>query len=282
MDKPHKTMRHTILSLLLALPLAAAAQQFEANGITYEVMRNYSGSVAVVRGTKTYSGTINLPSSVSYNGTSYAVRAIAAGAFGDSYISSISFPYSLSEIGADAFKNCRNLWDIKIPTHVERLGAGSFEGCTSLTNVEFGYSNMRELPSRLFAGCQSLRSVRMPPYITSIGDNCFRDCRSLANISIPNRVEAIGASAFQGCRALSSINLPSQVRRIGSYAFGGCYVLKTITCESRAPYAIYETTAFRGDGTDLYRSAKLCVPRGSLQQYKQTAGWREFQKIEEQ
>lgn len=274
---------------LLSLALIAAAslqpvpaQTFEAGGVTYEVMRYYSGSVAVTRSNRTYSGSVSIPSSVSHEGRTYSVRAIADRAFKDSYVSSLSLPYSLTDIGTEAFKGCRNLWRLSVPSGVDRLGEGCFEDCTSLSQAEFGYSSgLRSLPDRCFRNCNSLRTVRLPQYITAIGDECFRDCRSLNEVEIPYRVETVGSNAFRACRSLSRITLPQSLRRLGSYCFGACHSLRIVTSESHSPYAIYEATAFRSDGTDLHRQATLRIPRGSLPRYRQANGWREFEKIEE-
>lgn len=274
---------------LLSLAFLAAsmlppvcAQTFEQGGVAYEVMRSYSGSVAVTRGNRAYSGSVNIPSSVSHEGRTYTVRAVADRAFKDSYVSSLTLPYGLSEIGAEAFKGCRSLWRLSVPPGVGRLGAGCFEDCTGLSQADFGYSSsLRELPARCFKGCYSLREVRLPQYITAIGEECFRECRSLTAVEIPYRVETIGSNAFRACRSLAAVTLPADLRRLGGYCFGACYALRTVTAKSTSPYPIYEYTALRGDGTDICRQATLRVPRGSLNNYRQSAGWRDFGKMEE-
>ncbi len=268
----------TLLQTLLLFP--AIAQRFEVDGITYE-KQSYSSEVAVVRGQRSYSGSIYIPSSVSYQGRSYNVRAIGEGAFKDSYVSSVNLPYSLNVIGDAAFKGCRALWRISIPSNVSRIGQSCFEDCTSLRDVEFSYNNFRELPYRCFRNCNSLRTIRMPQYITSIGDACFEDCRSLVELVLPSRVETIGRDAFRACRSLREITLPNYLRRMGSYCFGSCYNLRTIISECRNPYNLYESTVFRGDGVNLYNQATLYVPRGSRNSYLRTNGWRDFQKVVE-
>lgn len=277
-----KTRRILLTFIAFAILLPLCAQTFETGGVTYEVMRSYSGSVAVVRSSRAYSGTINIPTSVSHEGKTYSVREIADRAFKDCYISNITLPYNLARIGAEAFKGCRNLWRVTLPSSLNSLGAGCFEDCTGMGQVDFGYSsNLRELPAHCFKNCNSLRTVSLPGYITAIGDDCFRDCRSLTAIDIPYRVETIGSNAFRACRSMSRVTLPASLRRLGGYCFGACYGLRTIVCQSRAPYAIYESTAFRSDGTDLYRQATLRVPYGAADYYRKTAGWHEFNEIEE-
>ena len=277
-------MKRLLSFALLAaiVSLSLCAQTFEQSGLTYEVMRSYSGSVAVTRGSRTYSGSVNIPSRVSYEGRTYSVRVIADRAFKDSYVSSLTLPYCLTEIGAEAFKGCRSLWRLSVPSGVSRLGAGCFEECTGLSQADFGYSSsLRELPARCFKNCNSLRGVRLPQYITAIGDACFQDCRSLVEVRVPDRVETIGNNAFRACRSLRGVTLPATLRRLGGYCFGACYALRTVTCESRNPYSAYEYSALRSDGVDICRQAILRVPRGSLNNYKQSVGWRDFERMEE-
>ena len=262
--------------------LWAQTRVFECSGVAYEVMHADGNSVAVVRGSRVYSGSVNIPGSVSHEGRSYSVRAIAEGAFRDSYVSNVSLPYNLAEIGAEAFKGCRSLSRINLPNNVGVIGAGCFEDCTALYTVDVGYSSsLRVLPARCFRNCNSLRELRLPPYITAIGDACFQDCRLLRTISIPCRVETIGSNAFRACRSLNSVTLPAALRKLGSCCFGACYNLRAVVCESRNPYPVYESTALRGDGVNIYRQATLRVPRGLLDNYKQVVGWREFGKMEE-
>ena len=279
MKKMNRLLSCALLVATAWMPLCA--QTFELNGVTYEVMRSYSGSVAVTRGNRTYSGSVNIPSSVSHEGRTYSVRAIADRAFKDSYVSYVTLPYSLAEIGEEAFKGCRGLSRISVSSNVSVLGRGSFEDCTSLREADFYYCSVRTLPDRCFKNCNSLLGLRMPQYITSIGDACFQDCRSLLEVCVPNRVETIGNSAFRACRSLRAITLPATLRRLGGYCFGACYALRTVTCESRNPYSAYEYTALRSDGTDISRQATLRIPRGSLNYYRQSVGWRDFVKVEE-
>ncbi|MBR6926822.1 MAG: leucine-rich repeat domain-containing protein [Bacteroidaceae bacterium] len=275
-------MKHFFTLLSFSLPLLLCAQSFEVNGITFEPRNSYSSEVAVTRGSRAYSGYVNIPSNVSHNGRNYTVSTIADRTFKDSYLSGLSLPYSISTIGNEAFKGCRGLSRINLPSALRSLGTSCFEDCANLYAVEFGYCDLRSLPERCFKGCSSLRTIRWPNYITSIGEACFQDCRSLTDVSIPYRVETLGRNAFRGCRSLNHVKLPQYLRRIESYCFGACYSLRKIVCESRNPYAVYDSSAFYSDGTNLFTQATLHVPRGSIRSYQSLIGWRDFKSIHEQ
>ena len=52
-------------------------------------------------------------------------------------IQSISFPDSITSIGAGAFQSCTNLINVTLGRSLERIGAGAFRGCTNLTSLHF-------------------------------------------------------------------------------------------------------------------------------------------------
>ena len=50
-----------------------------------------------------------------------------------------------------------------------------------------------------------IKSITLPPALTSICDSAFLECSSLTSITIPNSVTSIGDEAFRGCSFLTSI-----------------------------------------------------------------------------
>ena len=71
----------------------------------------------------------------------------------------------------------------------------------------------------MFANCISLRSIRLPQNIHSIGDSAFINCSSLESIQIPEGVTILGWYAFMGCSNLIDITIPESVEYIGYHAF---------------------------------------------------------------
>lgn len=80
------------------------------------------------------------------------------------------------------------------------------------------------------------RTVVIPSFITTIGDNAFRNCRTLESILLPSNLRRIGAYAFAGCTALSKVEFSDGYRsdpegcplEIGCRAFAGCTALTSI------------------------------------------------------
>ena len=102
--------------ILLLVPLASMAYDFEVDGIYYNFTGNSSVAVSVTykgddpwsddyRGP--YSGHITIPSAVKYNSKSYAVTSIGDYAFCNcSGLTSITIPKGVTSIGVETFERC--------------------------------------------------------------------------------------------------------------------------------------------------------------------------------
>ena len=216
--------------ILLMVPLASMAYDFEVDGIYYKLTG--SSSVAVTYKSKVtapYSGHITIPATVNYNNKSYPVTSISDDAFNRcSGLTSITIPEGVTSIGNMAFKSCSGLTSITIPEGVTSIGNGTFDGCKRLTSITIP-KGVTSIGNDAFYECSSLTSVTIPEGVTSIGDWAFRDCSSLTSITIPEGVTSIGWSAFSFCFKLTSITIPEGVTSIGGNAFWYCSSLTSIT-----------------------------------------------------
>ena len=148
---------------------------------------------------------------------------------GNSTITKVVIPKSVTTLGAGAFYNCNNLIDVNIPDSITSIGHYAFNGCTSLTSINIP-NNVTSIGDYAFGDCTSLTSINIPNNVTSIGYYAFGACSSLTSINIPNNVTSIGNNAFNACTSLISINIPNSVTSVGNNAFEGCTNLK-IYCE---------------------------------------------------
>ena len=136
-----KTLKHLFTALLLLCTTAVAANDFEVNGIYYNITDATNKTVEVTyRGTSYYSyeytGSVVIPENVAYNGTTYSVTTIGSEAFrGCSGLESITIPNSVTTIGNYAFYKCSSLTSITIPNSVTTIGEYAFSGCSSLTSI---------------------------------------------------------------------------------------------------------------------------------------------------
>ena len=172
--------------------IGASAHDIEvknADGVTiYYKITSEAGLAVSYRGNyydshyNEYTGTVNIPSTVKYNGTTYIVKSIGDYAFyGCSSLTSIEIPNSVKGIDYCAFSDCSDLTSIEIPNSVTSVGDFAFSGCSGLTSIE------------------------IPNSVTSIGRGAFLYCSGLTSVTIPNSVTSIGNYAFYNCTGLTEI-----------------------------------------------------------------------------
>ena len=243
------------------------AQTFTANAPTGQLLSfvvTYRSNVCVMAGNRNISGNLTIPSSVTYNGTTYTVESIenftnCAG------LTSVTIPNTVTSIGTGSFAYCSGLTSLVvssgntqfdsrgncnaiintrnnclvvgckntvIPNSVTSIGNAAFHGCSGLTSVTIPNSVV-SIGTHVFAACTGLTSVTIPNNgWAGISDCAFSGCTGLTSVTIPNTVTYIGTSAFDGCTGLASFTIPDAVTTIGSNAFKDCTSLPSVTIPS--------------------------------------------------
>lgn len=163
------------------------------------------------------------------SGMGMAIFTIGASAFrGCKNIAKLELPSTLSTIGQYSFYECIGLTDLVIPGSLKNIEISAFSSCKALKNITFK-SGVRTIQSNAFNTCEALEEVVLPSTLTTIGDGSFNGCKRLKKIDIPSSVTLIDKYAFTGCSALDSVKIAeSGLKTIGVGAFDGCSTLSRI------------------------------------------------------
>ncbi len=224
--KSRQKIKHIMKTKLFTLCLAlfAATNLFaydcKIDGIYYNLYYNNTAEVtneAGGFGAESYSGSVVIPSSITYNSKTYSVTTIGGFAFyGCTDLTSVTIPNSVTTIEGYAFCECSGLISITIPNSVTTIGDRAF---SSVNNIVYsGTATGSPWGARCVNGY-------VDGYLVySDASKTHLVCCSTAatgEITLPNSVTTIGEKAFYDCSGLISVAIPNSVTTIGGYAFGG-------------------------------------------------------------
>ena len=161
-------------------------------------------------------------------------------------------------IGRSAFKECKNLTTVQLPTTLKIIESDAFRECTSLSKINLP-KGLQELGGYVFYGCSSLSSIQIPSTLTNLGDRgaghhtftgsgltsisipasvnkmasyCFENCPNLTTVNINGSNLVIEYEAFCDCKKLSTVKMGAGVTSIDYNAFRGCSSLRNLTIGS--------------------------------------------------
>jgi sorbitol-specific phosphotransferase system component IIA len=206
------------------------------DGIYYDI----DGSVATVVGCADAVTELNIPGEIRYNRHKYSVTSIGAEAFKNcTGLTSVTIGNSVTTIGEDAFSSCTGLTLVTIGNSVTTIGNRAFAQCTSLqeftvdsNNECFATDSAGALYNKdftLLVACPAGKTYfDIPESVIVIGPYAFSG-GSLTSVTIPDSVTAIGKGAFYSCEGLTTVTIPDSVTAIGASAFSSCKGLTTVT-----------------------------------------------------
>jgi hypothetical protein len=212
-----KTLRITLLCILTIVSINVKALPVDrvVDGILYSIdssdmtaeVEDPCGRVGGNDWNLFYSGMVNIPSTITYEGETYTV----------------------TQILHDAFRGQKNLTGVVIPKTVKKIDYEAFQGCTNLATVVFASNGVLEsIERRAFYGC-AITSLNFPNSLTYVGEDAFHDCERLKSIKGGANIEIFDDNVFQGCISLTEVTFPQSLKTLGNLAFLNCESLMTVT-----------------------------------------------------
>lgn len=202
---------------------------------------------------------INLPDSVQSIGTAAFRRntgltdisgANGVDTIGDEAFSGCTMLGSLSmqclrTIGDSAFDGCNSMVSVKLPYTLKNIGRDAFRNCDALTGVfitdlsawasvsfDMGVSNPLMLAHSLYLNNRLVTDMVIPAGVTDIANYAFAGCTSLRSVTLPVDTRTVGSGSFSGCTEIIRVTATGMTQ-IGEKAFDGCSSLNEITLTAK-------------------------------------------------
>lgn len=214
-----KTIKQLLITIAVLLCSAtASAYDFEVDGIYYNIIPASEITLEVAHGDNHYTGTVVIPSTVTYKSKKLKVTRIGEDAFEDcKELVSVEIPNSVTSIGNGAFKYCDGLTSVVIPNSVTSIGYEAFNGCclkdlyiengteSLILNYSFNgpFFLCYELETLHLGRNLSYNYINSEKYVVSP----FCDNKYLTTVTIGSCVTKIADKTFDGCTALKELRI---------------------------------------------------------------------------
>ena len=250
--------RYVIFFLAIIAIHSAYAQNVTIDGLKYYLYTDTY--VADIDWRNTWRGELDIPSKIQYNGETYTVNGMAAGAFYHCVeLTRVMIPKTIDHIVNHVLSDDPNIGGAISPFYMN-----PFWGCTTLESIEVDEDNpsMRSIGGILFSKDGSSLY-------------CYPTGKRQEAYIIPDGVEWIGGHAFSQNQHLTTLTIPGSIKHIYNDAISYCSKLKNVYCHADNVPAT-NSDAFMECPIG---SATLHVPAGSVDLYKTTAPWSGFGNI---
>lgn len=217
---------------------------------TAEVTNRIAGADCPEAPRTEYSGTINVPASITYSGKTYNVTAIGKRAF---YympdLQSVVIPKSVKIINEKAFEKCEKLARVifmeSASSALELIDKRAFYGCTRLDGFAMP-NKVHTVENEGFRYCTSLSDLALSTSLNMINEYAFANCTALPTLTLPNSIASVQNYGFAYDTDLKTIELPANMQGVGAYCFTDCTALTTVKFNTAISTMTVGSNAFKG------------------------------------
>ncbi len=235
---PYITDNETQLNAAIAAyeELGRAVNYEPEENFTIEEIDDDTVTVTLYNGS---SSVVNIPPTIDGK----TVVSIDTKAFyGNSTITKVTIPSTVTEVGVGAFSKTPNLAQVKVSKNLTNLWGSAFKE-SGLTEITIP-AGVKTLTDSCLSDNPNLVTVNMTEGLEEIGNNVFANCTSLKTVFLPEGLTKLSGAAFNGCTSLEFVTIPESVTDFGeSFNFDGCDLTKlTIRGVAGSPAQTYAET----------------------------------------
>ena len=194
------------------------AIEVDIDGLTYALYGVSATVLHVASGNQ--NTTIQIPSTVTYEGLTYTVNEIGDECFVNF---NVRYSYTICENGKSTQYPTK--WDIYPPNIVYDANGKWRVANSYVTNIILP-ETIEKIGCAAFCNTH-ITNVYLAEGVKQIDDYAF-NAPKLESITLPNSLISIGMDAF-ACTKLKELVIPSSVESFGEWAFWGCSLLRKIT-----------------------------------------------------
>lgn len=169
---------------------------------------------------KTALPTVTIPGSVQNIGTdAFAIDALKSAVFTQTK----SGADKRIVIPANSMSNAKNLNSVSWPDTVTEIGAKAFYGTTSLTSVA-GLDKLKAIGANVFEKGGLSGAVKLDA-IETIGNNAFSECKAVDAITFGNNLTELGGAIIKST-AVTEVVIPSSLQKCNGTPFSESWIME--------------------------------------------------------